>query len=180
MVPDFKLLDVWALPTPGRRDEFPRLVHGMTSFDPKHISSSSVRLLFDIRRKLGEWFRLDEPQVGGDAETLRDRLPADLREVPPEVAFDELPASVLYVTDDEFAAEVSNKTVHGVIHLGWVGDDRGGYRGQLAILIKPNGLFGTSYVAAIAPFRHLLVYPTLIREIGSRWQEGTTGSQERA
>jgi hypothetical protein len=44
-------------------------------------------------------------------------LPADVREgtVP---KFDPLPFTSLYVTDDEFAAEVANETMHGVMHIG--------------------------------------------------------------
>ena len=84
-----------------------------------------------------------------------------------------MPFSPLYLTDDEWAAEVGNKTVHGVMHLGWVPDSTGGYRGQMAVLVKPNGLFGNVYMAAIRPFRHVLVYPPMMREIGRAWAART-------
>jgi hypothetical protein len=71
--------------------------------------------------------------------------------------------------DDEWALEIANRTVHGVLHLGWVPDDAGGYRGQMAVLVKPNGVLGTIYMAAITPFRHLIVYPSMLREIGRAW-----------
>ena len=94
--------------------------------------------------------------------TLRDRLPTDLREAPgPQ--FDALPFTSLYLLDDEWAAEIANKTIHGVMHIGWVPDERGGYRGEIAVYVKPNGLFGTAYMAAINPFRHLVVYPPIMR-----------------
>jgi len=51
------------------------------------------------------------------------------------------------------------------MHVGWVPEDAGGYRGQMAVLVKPNGLFGTAYMAAIRPFRHLIVYPPAMRQI---------------
>jgi hypothetical protein len=35
----------------------------------------------------------------------------------------------------------------------------------MAVLVKPNGLFGNAYMAAIRPFRHLIVYPPLLREM---------------
>jgi Protein of unknown function (DUF2867) len=60
--------------------------------------------------------------------------------------------------------------VHGVLHLGWVRDGPGRYHGQLAVLVKPNGLLGTGYMAAITPFRHLIVYPSMIRQIGQAWR----------
>jgi hypothetical protein len=40
----------------------------------------------------------------------------------------------------------------------------------MAVLVKPNGLFGTGYMAAIRPFRHLIVYPPMLHEIGRGWQ----------
>ena len=45
-------------------------------------------------------------------------------------------------------------------------------RGQLAVLVKPNGVMGRAYIAAIRPFRHLIVYPPLMRQIGREWQAG--------
>ena len=102
--------------------------------------------------------------------TLRDRLPADLRDAPSGPDFDALPFTPLYLTDDEFAAEIANRTVHGVMHLGWVPDGTGGFRGQMAVLVKPNGLLGSAYMAAITPFRHLIVYPAMMREIGRGWR----------
>jgi hypothetical protein len=99
-------------------------------------------------------------------------LPADLRDAPAGPEFATLPFRSLYLTDTEWAAELANRTVHAVLHLGWVPDDAGGYRGQMAVLIKPNGLLGKAYFAAIAPFRYLIVYPPLIRGIGQEWQAG--------
>ena len=60
--------------------------------------------------------------------------------------------------------------MHGVMHIGWVADETGGYRGQMAVLVKPNGLFGIAYMAAIRPFRHLVVYPHMIRKIEREWR----------
>jgi hypothetical protein len=45
--------------------------------------------------------------------TLRDRLPADLRDAPYGPDFDALPFTSLYLVDDEWAAEIVNRTVHG-------------------------------------------------------------------
>jgi hypothetical protein len=103
--------------------------------------------------------------------TLRDRLPVDLRDAPSGPEFDALPFSSLYLLDDEWAAEIANRTVHGIMHVGWVPDGTGGYRAQMAVLVKPNGLFGAAYLAAIRPFRHLIVYPPAIRALGRAWLE---------
>jgi hypothetical protein len=169
---DFRLEDVWALPTPGGPDDFPRLVQLTASLDPSRGSSRAARTLFAIRWKVGELLGWDDQDtgLGSRVPMLRDRLPADLRGGSPLPDFDALPFSPLYLLDDEWAAEIANRTVHGVMHLGWVPDGTGGYRGQMAVLVKPNGLLGNAYMAAIAPFRHLIVYPRMIREIGRAWR----------
>ena len=172
LTPDFRLEDVWALPTPGGPDDFQLLVDALSTSDPERQSPSRLaRALWRIRWKLGELFGWDDEDtgVGSRVPTLRDRMPADLRDTPPGPDFPTLPFTPLYLLDDEFAAEVANKTVHGVMHLGWVEDGAGGYRGQMAVLVKPNGLFGNVYMAAIRPFRHLIVYPPMMREIGRLW-----------
>ena len=169
---DFRLEDVWALPTPGGADDFPRLVQLAASLDPSKSSSRAVRALFAIRWKVGELLGWDGPDAGAGARvpTLRDRLPPDLRDTRSEPHFETLPFTPLYLTGDEFAAEIANRTVHGVLHLGWVPDQTGGYRAQLAVLVKPNGVFGTVYLAAIRPLRHLIVYPALLRGIEREWR----------
>jgi hypothetical protein len=172
IAPDFTLYDVWALPTPGGPDDFPRLVRQFAGGDTADNPSWIARVLFKIRWKLGELFGWDDPDsgVGSRVPRLRDRLPADLRDGPPGPELDKLPFTSVYLTDNEWAAELANRTVHAVMHLSWVPDDDGSYRGQMAVLVKPNGLFGRAYMAAIAPFRHLIVYPPLMRGIAREWQ----------
>ncbi len=169
---DFRLEDVWALPTPGGPDDFPQLVELMASWDPSRSSSRAARTLFAIRWKVGELLGWDGPDagLGSRVPTLRDRLPVDLRAAPSGPNFDALPFTPLYLIDDEFAAEIANRTMHGVMHLGWVPDGTGGYRGQMAVYVKPNGLLGAAYMAAIRPFRHLIVYPPMMRQIEREWR----------
>jgi hypothetical protein len=171
---DFRVEDVWALPTPGGPDDFGRLVQLMTSLDPADSSSVALRGLFAIRWKLGGLLGLDRPETGLGARvgTLRDRLPADLLDAPRRPGSDLLPFSPLYLTDDEWALEMANQTVHGVLHVGWVRGRAGAYHGQMAVLVRPNGLLGTGYMAAIAPFRHWIVYPLMMRDIGRAWRGG--------
>jgi Protein of unknown function (DUF2867) len=172
---DFRLEDVWELPTPGSPYDFPRLVQGIVSGDLSQGSSRVVRALFAIRWKIGEMLGWDGPDagLGSRVPTLRDRLPVDLRDAPSGPDFHALPFTSLYLIDDEFAAEIANRTMHGVMHLGWVPDGTGGYHGQMAVYVKPNGPFGTAYMAAIRPFRHLIVYPPIMRQIERTWQAST-------
>jgi Protein of unknown function (DUF2867) len=171
LAPDFHLEDVWKLPWRGGPEDFPRLVELIASRDPSRGSSHAVRALFAIRWKLGELLRWDDPDagLGSRVPTLRDRLPADLRETPaPD--FDALPFNSLYLCHDEFAAEIANRTMHGVMHIGWVPERTGDFHGQMAVLVKPNGLLGTAYMAAIRPFRRLIVYPAMTREWQRAWR----------
>jgi hypothetical protein len=149
---DFRLEDVWALP---------------------------------VRDLLGSWFnlgRISEPTDGRPEElpipgtheiSLAGRLPVDLRNTTAGLQFNRLPFVPLYRTDNEFAAQVSNQTVHGVMHLAWVDQGDGRYQGQMAVYVKPRGLFGTAYMALIRPFRYWVVYPALMRQIERTWNERT-------
>jgi len=177
---DFRLEDVWALPTPGGRDDFPALVHQFAAADPGRSLPRAARVLWDLRFKLGELLGWDGTStgVGSRVPTLRDRLPPELRAAPAGPVFDALPFTSLYLLENEFAAESANETMHGVLHLGWVSDGNGGYRGQMAVLVKPNGALGTAYMAAIKPFRYLVVYPAAMREIARAWRPRITGRQD--
>jgi Protein of unknown function (DUF2867) len=170
---DFRIEDVWALPTPGGPDDFPRLVQLTMALDPGDSASWAVRSLFALRWKIGGLLGWDGPDdgLGARVPSLRDRLPADLRDTVSGTEFAALPFRPLYLTDNEFAAEIANRTMHGILHLGWVPHGTG-YRGQMAVLVKRNGLLGTAYMAAIAPFRHRIVYPPAIREFGRAWRSG--------
>jgi Protein of unknown function (DUF2867) len=174
---EFRVEDVWELPWWGGRHDLPALVEMLASQDPSRSSSHAVRTLFALRWKLGELLGLDDAAadagLGSRAPTLRDRLPVDLRDTP-SPQFVALPFFPLYLLDDEFAAEIANRTVHGVMHIGWVPDGRGGFRGRMAVLVKPNGRLGTAYLAAIRPFRHLIVYPALMREWERAWRRHST------
>jgi hypothetical protein len=171
LVPDFRLEDVWALPTPGGAHDFPRLVQLMAASDPSRGSPRLARMLWAIRWKLGQLLGWDGPDAGVGARTpsLRERLPAELRAARPGPEFAAAPFKPLYLLPDEFAAESANRTMHGVLHLGWVGEG-GGYTAQMAVLVKPNGLLGALYIAAIRPFRHVIVYPALMRQIERSWR----------
>jgi hypothetical protein len=169
---DFRLEDVWALPTPGGPVDFSRLVELVASLDVQRSSSIALRTLFAIRWKVGELLGWDGSSagLGSRVRTLRERLPEDLSSGPSGPRFAELPFTPLYLTENEWALEAANETVHGVLHLGWVPDAEHGYRGQMAVLTKPNGRLGIGYMAAIAPFRHLIVYPALMRDIAREWK----------
>lgn len=175
IAPDFTLEDVWALPVHGGAEDFQRLLEVFAaSVDPASGESLPTRVLWRVRDRLGRWFGWDDvaaelPIPGTNETSLTERLPDDLRNTAADLHFDSLPFAPLYRTDVEFAAELSNQTVHGVMHLAWVDQGEGRYQGQMAVYVKPRGALGKGYMALIRPFRYRVVYPALMRQIERAW-----------
>lgn len=187
IVPDFRLEDVWALPVHGGAEDFQVLLDMAVSTRPADAESLPTRFLWDLRDRLGSWFGLGNistavdsdangaagkpPIPGQTATSLLDRLPDDLRGTATDLRFASLPFVSLYRTDTEFAAEISNQTMHGVMHLAWADQGEGCYQGQMAVYVKPRGLFGKGYMALIKPFRYWIVYPAFMRQTERMWNE---------
>ena len=87
--PDFRVEDVWALPTPGAGpDDFRRFVREMLAHDFEREGSRIVTTLFAIRWKLGELLGWDKQSegLGERVPTLLDRLPIDLGATAPQAS----------------------------------------------------------------------------------------------
>jgi hypothetical protein len=191
IAPDFRVEDVWALPVHGGAEDFHKLLELIASIDPANAESLPTRILWRVRDRLGSWLGLDRisvpleggrvdstgglPIPGTEETSLVDRLPEDLRGTTADMGFGSVPFAPLYRTDVEFAAELSNRTVHGVLHLAWVDQGEGRYQGQMAVYVKPRGLLGQGYMALIKPFRHLIVYPALMAQIERAWENQARG-----
>lgn len=171
IAPDFVLEDVWALPTPGGPDDFHHLVDMCAAADAYDNPAPMVNLLMSIRWKIGALLGWDKEEDGiARVTSLRERLPADLRTGPTGPQTPNAPFHPVYQTENELVGEYVAKTVHSIGHYSWVRTPDGGYRGQMAVLIKPNGTFGRLYMAGIKPFRYGLVYPSLMRWIAKDWR----------
>ncbi|MBF6298402.1 DUF2867 domain-containing protein [Nocardia amamiensis] len=171
---DFEVEDVWSYRTPGAGpDDFPTMVAALQAAGGPAKQPWPVRFLFAVRWKLGALLGWDKPSagVGTRVASLRDRLPADMRDAPRGMDNENMPLKAVYELDMESARELANKTVHTVMHLGWVRGADGDYELRMAVLVKPNGLFGRLYMAAIKPFRYLVVYPALTRRWESAWRD---------
>ncbi|WP_329621207.1 DUF2867 domain-containing protein [Streptomyces sp. NBC_01255] len=175
---DFRIEDVWELPVTGDPDELDRLVRQFTNSDDTALSAPVVRTLFAIRWKLGALLGWDKADAGldGRAGSLRERLPEDLRAGARGPDLRAVPFTSVYQTHDEWVAESANRTVHAVMHIGWVADPAPGepdrHRARMAVLVKPNGLLGAVYMVGIKPFRYLGVYPRVLGAIGREWEAG--------
>jgi Protein of unknown function (DUF2867) len=187
LLDDFTIEDVWRLPAvSGDKNDFPSVVAMVTDSDPVNAESTATRFLWGVRDRLGAWFDLGRistaagdqkrlPIPGTRELSLADRLPQDLHGSADDVHFAHLPFVPLYRTEDEFAAEISNQTVHGVMHLAWVANESGdNHEAQMAVYVKPRGRFGRAYMALIKPFRYLIVYPALERQLARTWSRRRT------
>src|SRR3984893_17444060 len=114
--------------------DFASVIDMVTRSDPVNADSAPTRFLWGVRDRLGNWFDLGRISttagtqkrllIPGTREfTLADRLPNDLRGSADEAHFDHLPFEELYRTHHAFAAAAPNQTVHGVMHVAWVGRD---------------------------------------------------------
>lgn len=170
IAPDFDLEDVWALPMRGGRDDLARIVEWFVTLDDK-VDPLVNRLLFALRFKLGALLGLDTEKSGTSARvgSLREQLPEDLSDGPPGPDISDKPFKAIYLTDREWTAEIANQTCHALLHLGWVPDRDDHWHAQMAVLVKPNGGFGRAYMALIKPFRYLIVYPAMLRNLERQW-----------
>jgi hypothetical protein len=174
IAPDFRLEDVWAYRTPGAGpDDFPVMLDALRSAGGLNGNPPLVKLLFAARWRLGALLGWDEPDQGlaSRSGSLCHRLPADLRQDAAGTPVPNTPFTLVYELERERAVELANKTVHAICHLSWVATDSGEYQLQMAALVKPNGRVGQLYMAAIKPFRYLIVYPSLTRQWERAWRD---------
>lgn len=178
---DFEVIDVWRFDLRGGQGGFARFVDvfwaGLSEAEQWALS----RLRVAIGRVIG-WDKAPHSlPIPGCAETsVSDRLSdADRkRDLAREGEPSPLPvASVktVYRFDDEALFEVSNDTVHALLHLGQV--DGGA---ELAVYVKSRGAFTGFYMAAIWPFRHFYIYPRLIAGIEHRWRATALNTEDPA
>lgn len=183
VVHDFDVEDVWALPIDGGPDDFEAVIDLMQSIDFPGSAPLPVRVLWGIRDLLGRVFGLGRistsaddagawpPIPGTDERSLSGRVPAELRATATDSYLTDKPFRPLYLTDTEFADEMSNRTMYGVMHLAWVDQGGGRYQAQMTVYVKPRGAVGKAYMAFIKPFRYAIVYPALVRYLERSWAE---------
>lgn len=181
IVHDFDVEDVWALPIDGGPADFEAVIDLMQSIDFPGSAPLPVRLLWGIRDLLGRMFGLGRistsadhagawpPVPGTDERSLIGRVPAELRDTATDSHLTDKPFRPLYFTDTEFADEISNRTMYGVMHLAWVDQGGGRYQAQMTVYVKPRGAVGKAYMAFIKPFRYAVIYPALMRYLERLW-----------
>lgn len=178
---DFQLADAREMPITGTECEFHEFLTLLRRASGQHNRSASSngesRLagwIFSVRGWLGRVFRwdrlLNELPIPGCTETsLRDRIaPSGRAELQPKSS-SPFPLRPIYQDQRDAALELSNRTVHVVLHYAWVPEgDR--FRAHMALYVKTRGWLGRAYVFATAPVREYIVYPLIMKHLAKQWR----------
>ena len=168
---DVPLQDVWAIRLRGGgagrtiQDVRAAFVTGVEAAPPL------VRGLFRLRGRIGAWLGWDRERPEWKAESYAHRLSAADRArslAAPGTPDGRL--SLLYRFQDEQLSERRNATVHAFSSLS-MRPTPGGYLVYLAVYVQPVHRGTRWYMLAIAPFRRLVVYPAIVRNVQRAWAE---------
>jgi len=187
---DFELLDVWEFPILAdktRNQDFSLFLKVMQQPPKKSISRFFsiryliARFLTSLRVYLGEISGLDKnvnslPIPGCKETSLKDRLSLEdqkksLAETSDRGVDNNGIWRTVYLFGNEMLTELSNDTVHALMHFGWVHKSGNYFTARLAVYAKPRGNLGAFYMKLIMPFRQMIVYPALMEDIKNRWEE---------
>lgn len=171
---DVPLEDVWAIPLrgggPSRTMRDLRPLFGLAELQ---AANPLIKWLFWLRWRVGTLLRWDQDGTY-TAESYVHRLTLEdrSRSVIPVGSREEQfePFTTLYVFEHEQLSEIRNATVHAFMSLS-LEPALGGYLAYMAVYVKPVSPYTRLYMTAIAPFRHFLVYPALIRSVQRSWAE---------
>jgi hypothetical protein len=165
------LHDVWAI-------DLPRTRGGITLDD--FMQKGSVRLftlspvvrgLLGVRFFVGRLLGWDREPAASAWESFTTRLTAADRtkSLAPPGTHEGL-FRVVYRFENEQLLEVVNRTAHGAA-LSALVETAGAYRFYFAVYVREVSRFTPVYMALIAPFRKLIVYPSLLRNVRTSWNQ---------
>ena len=140
-------------------------------------SAHGVQALLGLRRGIGSVFGWDHPRPSRSAESYANRLSLVDR-VQSLVAPGTSDGSfrLLYRFEDEQLSELRNATVHAFASLS-IRPTPSGYLVYVGVFVKSVHRFTRFYMAAIAPFRRLVVYPAIILKMQSKWTQRYGGER---
>ncbi len=182
---DFTLWDVWEIPIKANNTthENFKSFHAVIveTFTKMQANRSLAGLLFTVRYWLGKVLPLDKNintlSIPGCRETsIKSRLTEQdnaVSKAGKAIKFhnSDLEFCPVYLYENESLHELSNDTVHALIHFGWIKKKDNGYTATMAIYVKPRGVYGRVYLKLIEPFRHHIVYPTMMKMIKKQWEK---------
>src|SRR6202162_3585958 len=165
------LHDVWAIDLPRTRygitlDEFLRTASACLL-----TPSPVVRALLNIRLFVGRLLGWDREPAASAWETFTTRLTTADRSksLAPAGTCDGL-FRVVYRFENEQLLEVINRTAHAAA-LSALVETASGYRFYFGVYVRNVSRFTPIYMAMIDPFRKLVVYPSLLRGVRTKWNK---------
>jgi len=172
------LHDVWAVDLPRTRGgitlaEFLRRAGRLFQRQPL-----AVRALLSIRFFVGGLFGWDRITLGSASESFAQRLTDEdrARSLAPAGTPDGL-FRIVYRFENEQLGELVNRTAHAGA-LSALVEAAAGYRFYFAVYVREVSRFTPLYMAAIDPFRKVIVYPALLRSVSAQWN-ATFGPDKR-
>ena len=170
LLADVPLHDVWAIDLPGHsRGRTIEDLRALLAVEKLRIRNPLAKLLFALRAWLGRIFQWDRmPPQAPDKSFLHKLSSSDLAAslVPPGTA--DGPFRILFVSARESIAEIHNSTVHAFSVFALV-ERHVSYRLYWAIYVRPIGRITSWYMRLIDPFRRLIIYPAVLRQIRAAW-----------
>jgi hypothetical protein len=163
------LHDVWAVDLPRTRsgitlNEFFRTAHGRL-FTPSPV----VAALLNIRLFVGRILGWDHEPAATTRDSFATRLTtADVSKSHTPAGTREGPFRVVYRFQNEQLLEVINRTAHAAA-LSALVETANAYRFYFGVYVRRVSRFTPVYMAAIDPFRKLIVYPSLLRSVRANW-----------
>ena len=177
---DVPVHDVWAVDLPRLRsgvtlDEFLRLSHARL-FSPSPL----VRGLLSVRFFIGRLFGWDAAPIQATAGGFADRLtPADRAASLEPPGKRDGPFRVIYRFENEQLEELINRTAHAGA-LSALVETPSSYRFYFAVYVRNVSRLTPLYMALIDPFRKLIVYPSLLRNVRANWSKALLADRAHA
>lgn len=163
------LHDVWAVDLPRMRDGITLAEFLRRAGRPFQRLPHAVRALLSVRLFVGGLFGWDRVTPGSASESFAQRLTDEdrARTLAPAGTPDGL-FRVVYRFEDEQLDEIINRTAHAGA-LSALVEAQAGYRFYFAVYVREVSRFTPLYMAAIDPFRKVIVYPALLRSVSRQW-----------
>jgi hypothetical protein len=159
------LHDAWAVDLPHPRDGITLAEFLRRAGNLFQRPEPAVRTLLSIRFFIGGLFGWDRETTGSFSESFTQRLTDEdrTRSLVPAGTPDGL-FRIVYRFENEQLDEVANRTVHAGA-LSALVEAAAGYRFYFAVYVREVSPLTQLYMAAIDPFRKLIVYPALLRGV---------------
>jgi hypothetical protein len=169
LLADVPLHDVWAVDLPHTHGGATLAEFFKRGGDIFRRLPPEVRLLLSVRRLVGGLFGWDLVTPGAITESFAQRLTHEdrARSLAP-AGTPEGPFRTVYRFENEQLVEIINKTVHAGAVSALI-PAAAGYRFYFAVYVREVSRFTPLYMAAINPFRKMIVYPALLRGIAAQW-----------